>query len=79
LTSLLGGSGEGDRRLPTMGAVEPSCEKAIEPLEYDTDGDSGAGLGFLLECCEFDMVERRCIHERLRDGTCAGRSNSPIS
>jgi hypothetical protein len=64
-----------------MGAVEPSCEKAIEPLEHDTDGESGAGLGlgFLLDCGEFEIMERRCIHERLRDGTCPVISSSTVS
>jgi hypothetical protein len=67
LTSLFGGSGECDLG-PVMGTVEPSWEKAMEPLEHDTDGDSGAGLEFLLDCCEVDMVERRFIHDRRRDG-----------
>lgn len=42
-----------------MGAVEPSCEKAIDPLETDTDGDKGPGLEFLLEFWEVDTVDRR--------------------
>jgi hypothetical protein len=67
LTSLFGGNGECDRG-PVMGTVEPLWEKATEPLEHDTEGDSGAGLEFRLDCCELDMVERRFIHDRLRDG-----------
>lgn len=67
LTSLLGGSGGGGRSPGIMGAVEPSCEKAIEPLEQDTEGDSGPGLVSLLEGCELDMTERRLIHDALRD------------
>lgn len=78
MTSLFGGSGEGDR-LPMMGAVDPSCENAMDPFEHDTDGDSGAGLWFLLDGCEFEMLERRLIHEGLRDGTCVVRSNSAMS
>jgi hypothetical protein len=77
-TSLLGGNGE-RARLPTMGAVDPLCEKAMEPFEHDTEGDSGAGLGFLLDCCELDMVERRLIHDRRRDGMCVPRSSSAMS
>lgn len=50
----------------SIGAVEPSWEKAIDPLEHDTDGESGAGLGFLLEGCELEIEERRFIHEGLR-------------
>jgi hypothetical protein len=75
LTSLFGGNGEWDRG-PAIGADEPSSEKAMEPLEHDTDGDSGAGLGFLLDCCELDMVERRFIQDRLREGKL---SNSAMS
>jgi hypothetical protein len=78
LTSLFGGKGDADR-LPTMGAVEPSWENAIEPLEHDTDGDSGAGLGFLLDCCELEMLDSRCIHDLLREGTCVVASSSAIS
>lgn len=48
-----------------MGAVEPSWEKAIEPLEYDTDGDIGPGLELRLECCELDIRERRLIQDVL--------------
>lgn len=77
-TSLFGGSGE-RARLPIMGAVDPSCENAIEPFEHETEGDSGAGLGFLLDGCELDMVERRWIHDLLRDGTLMGWSNSAVS
>jgi hypothetical protein len=77
LTSLFGGIGEADRRL-TMGAVEPLCEKAMEPLEHDTEGESGAGLGFLLDCCELEMLESRLIHERRREGTWE-RSSSATS
>jgi len=49
-----------------MGTVEPSWEKAMEPLEQETAGDNGPGLGlvFLLE--ERDMEERRLIHEPRR-------------
>lgn len=77
-TSLFGGRGDGDR-VPTMGAVEPSCEKAMEPLEHEMDGDKGAGLGFLLECCELEMVERRFIHEGRRVGTCVVGSSAAMS
>jgi hypothetical protein len=75
LTSLFGGNGEGER-LPIMGAVEPSCENAIDPLEHDTEGDSGRGLEFLLEVCELEMVDRRLIQEGLLVETCAARSIS---
>jgi hypothetical protein len=78
LTSLFRGSGEAVR-LPNMGAVEPSREKAIEPCEPVTDGDSGAGLVFRLECCELDMVERRLIHEARRVGTWLAVSASGMS
>lgn len=67
LTSLFGGNGEGDR-LPTMGAVEPSCENAIEPFDTDIDGERGPGLEFLLEGCELEILERRLIHEARRVG-----------
>lgn len=76
-TSLFRGKGERDR-LPIIGAVEPSCEKAMEPLEHDTEGESGAGLAFLLDCCEFDMVERRFIHDCLRDGMMSFESTSAM-
>jgi hypothetical protein len=59
-----------------MGAKEPSCEKAMEPFEHDTDGESGAGLGALLDCCELEMVERRFIQDLLRDGTCSSSAMS---
>lgn len=75
LTSLFGGSGEGER-LPTMGAVEPSLEKAMEPFEYEREGDCGVGLGFRLESCEFEMADKRLIHEGLRVGSRAVASNS---
>lgn len=65
-TSLFGGSW-GGLRLPIIGTVEPSWEKATDPLEQDTEGDNGAGLGFLLECCETEIVDRRLIHEALLD------------
>lgn len=78
-TSLLGGMGDGDR-LPIMGAVEPSWEKAMEPLEQEMEGDSGAGLGFRLEGWELEMVERRLIHDDRRVGTwLAGDSSSEMS
>jgi len=64
LTSLFGGIGEAER-LPNMGAVEPSWEKAIDPLEHETAGERGAGLGFRLDVVE--MEERRLIHEARRD------------
>lgn len=48
----------------------------MEPLEQDTEGDKGAGLGFLLECCETEMVERRLIHEALLDDTWVPASDS---
>lgn len=76
-TSLFGGKGERDR-LPIMGAVEPSCENAMEPFEHDTEGESGAGLAFLLDGCELDIVDSRFIHERLRDGACAFESASAM-
>jgi hypothetical protein len=66
-------------RLPNMGAVEPSREKAIEPFEPVTEGDSGAGLVFLLECCELETMERRLIHEARRVGTCLAVSASGMS
>lgn len=72
-TSLFRDTGEEDR-FPAMGAVEPSWEKAMEPLEHDTAGDSGDGLVFLLD--ELDMEERRLIHEALRDGTYLAVSTS---
>ena len=49
--------------------MEPSWEKAMEPFEQDTEGDNGAGLGFLLGCCETEMVDRRFIQEALLDDT----------
>lgn len=48
LTSLFGGSGEGGR-LPIIGAVEPSCENAIDPLDQECEGERGPGLDSRLE------------------------------
>ena len=77
LTSLLGGMGGGGRS-PIMGAVEPSWEKAMEPLEHETEGDCGAGLVFRLEGCEVEMVDRRWIQEARRDDArAAGSRSSP--
>lgn len=56
--------------------VELLWEKATEPFEQDTEGDNGAGLGFLLECCETEIVDRRFIHEALRDDTWVPTSDS---
>ena len=78
MTSLFGGIGGGGCS-PIMGAVEPSWEKAIEPLEHDTDGDSGPGLVFLLDACEVEMVDRRWIQEARRDDARAAGSRSSIS
>jgi hypothetical protein len=78
LTSLFGGNGGGGCS-PIMGAVEPSWEKAIEPLEQDTDGDSGPGLVFLLEGCELEMADRRLIQEARRDEVRAAGSSSSVS
>lgn len=75
LTSLFGGIGEVDR-FPTMGAVEPSWEKAMEPLEYESAGDRGDGLGFLLE---LEMVEIRFIHEVRLVGPRTDASDSVMS
>ncbi len=77
-TSLFGGRGERDR-LFMMGAVEPSLEKAIEPFEYETDGDKGAGLGFLLEGCELETTESRLIHDARRLETCEMGSRIAMS
>lgn len=63
---MFGGSWEGVR-LSIIGTVEPSWEKVTEPLEPYTEGDNGAGLEFLLGCCETEMDERRFIHEALLD------------
>jgi hypothetical protein len=62
LTSLLGGRGVVGCT-PTIGTVEPVFEKAAEPLEWETVGDSGRGLPSGLELCDPDMAERRFIHE----------------
>jgi hypothetical protein len=73
LTSLFRGTGE-EERLPTMAAVEPSWEKATEPLEHETAGDRGDGLVFRLD--ELDIDERRFIHEARRVGTYLAVSTS---
>jgi hypothetical protein len=44
-----------------MGAVEPSWEKAMEPLEAETEGESGPGLELRLEAWELEIVERRFL------------------
>jgi hypothetical protein len=64
-----------------MGAVEPSWEKAIEPLEHDTDGAIGPGLGLelRLECCELDIIERRLIQDVLLEGGFIVTSTSSTS
>lgn len=62
-----------------MGAVEPSWEKAIEPLEQDTDGDKGPGLEFRLVFWELEIVERRFIHDGLRVERFMGSISSTIS
>jgi hypothetical protein len=62
-----------------MGAVEPSWENAMEPLEHDTEGDSGPGLEFLLEFCDVEMVDRRFIQDVFRAGKCNGVSGSSTS
>ena len=51
----------------------------MEPLEYETEADRGAGLGFLLDGCEFDMLERRFIHEGRRVEMCVVISRSAMS
>lgn len=57
--------GTGDaERMPNMGVRGPSWEKAIEPLEHETGGESGAGLVLRLD--ELEMAERRLIHESRR-------------
>lgn len=62
-----------------MGAVEPSLEKAMEPLEYEGAGERGVGLGFLSACCcDLDLVERRLIHEGLRIARRAVVSDSAV-
>jgi hypothetical protein len=78
LTSLFGGIGGGGRS-PIMGAVEPSWEKAIDPLEQETDGDNGPGLVSLLDAWEVEMVDRRWIHEARRDDARAAGSRSSVS
>jgi hypothetical protein len=60
-----------------MGAVEPLCEKATEPLEHETEGDSGPGLEVLLEGCELEM-DRRLIQDGLLDARSSG-GNSAFS
>ena len=50
--------------LPGIGAVEPSWEKAIEPLEHETAGERGAGLVGRLE--DMEMVEKRWIQDGRR-------------
>ena len=67
-TSLLGGSGAEGRSPGSMGAVEPSCENAMEPLEHDTEGEMGPGLVSRLEGCELEMVERRLTQDALLEG-----------
>lgn len=67
-TSLLGGSGAGGRSPWSMGAVEPSCENAMEPLEHDTEGEIGPGLVSRLEGWELEMVDRRLTQDALLDG-----------
>ena len=66
LTSLLRGTADVER-LSITGTVEPSHEKAIEPLEHETAGDSGDGLVARLD--ELEIDERRLIHEARRVGT----------
>jgi hypothetical protein len=59
-----------------MGAVEPSCEKAIDPLEHDTEGDKGPGLEFLLELCDVETIDSRFIHDGRLEARCAAASKS---
>lgn len=40
----------------------------MEPLECDTAGERGAGLGALLDGCELEMMEMRLIHDGRRNG-----------
>ena len=69
MTSLFGG-GCGAVCLRTMGTFEPSWERATEPFEQDTAGDSCAGLVFPLDCCETEMDdERRFTQEALLEDT----------
>lgn len=75
LTSLFGGKGEGER-LPTIGAVEPSWEKAMDPFEAETEGDMGPGLELRLEVCELEMVERRFFSQLGRERRVAVGSKS---
>lgn len=61
-----------------MGAVEPSCEKAMEPFEAEMEGDCGPGLEVLLESREVERPERRLIHEGRREGLYAAASTSSM-
>jgi hypothetical protein len=59
-----------------MGAVDPSCENAMEPFESETEGESGPGLVSRLEGCELDMADRRLYQDALLDCGRAWASNS---
>lgn len=48
----------------------------MEPFEYDSAGDNGEGLGFLLE---LEIVEIRFIHEGLLVGPRPDDSDSVMS
>jgi hypothetical protein len=61
-----------------MGAVLPSCEKAMEPFEHDTEGERGPGLELRLEWWDVDM-ERRLIQEWRRVARLGcGSTSSPM-
>ncbi len=70
------GGNWGRGRLSIIGTVETSWGKATEPFEHETAGDVCAGLGFLLECWETEMDERRLTHEALLDDTWVPTSDS---
>jgi Zn-finger nucleic acid-binding protein len=78
-TNLLGGSGGGVLS-GSIGVVEPACEKAIEPLEYDTAAEPGRDMGVWLDSRELDMLlDKRRIHERGRAFGVPARDALPSS
>lgn len=47
----------------SMGVVDPVCEKAYEPLEWEITADTGREFGARLESRDFDMLlEKRRSH-----------------
>ena len=78
-TSLLGGNGGGVLS-GSIGVVEPACEKAIEPLEYETAAEPGRDMGVWLDSRELDkLLDKRRIHDRGRAFGVPARNALPSS